>query len=72
MNLRENYCANIWNRLKWLCITSSAVKTLLDLCLKISYLSELTVTELWQPELVEETLLPSGKSRLLTAQTHSL
>lgn len=37
--------------------------------IKYSYLSELTVTELWQLELVEEKLLASGTSRLLMEQT---
>jgi hypothetical protein len=72
VNLTENYCADMWNARKWLCITFRVMKTLLDLDLKISYLSELTVTELRQLELVEEKLLPSGTSRLLAAQTHSL
>jgi hypothetical protein len=41
----------------------------LHLDMKYSYLSELTVTELWQLELVEEKLLASGTSRRLMEQT---
>jgi len=40
---------------------------LLDLNIKFPHLSELSVTELWQLELVEEKLLASGTSRLLVA-----
>jgi hypothetical protein len=67
MNLTENYCANMWNGLKFFCIILSGERTMLDLDLHLSYLSELTVTELWQLELVEEKLLLSGTSRLLVA-----
>jgi hypothetical protein len=42
-------------------------ESLLDLNIKFPHLSELSVTELWQLELVEEKLLASGTSRLLVA-----